>query len=75
MQLIEDLDTFNSRFGRWRANDSLAGYPFVENKRSPLKPLRRALPMLNVALISSAGAYIDGTDALILLRRTRSWRS
>lgn len=63
MQLIEDLETFNSRFGRWRANDSLAGYPFVENKRAPLKPLRRALPMLNVALISSAGAYIDGTDA------------
>src|SRR5262245_36288462 len=26
-------------------------------------PARRALPMLNLALISSAGAYIDGTPA------------
>jgi D-proline reductase (dithiol) PrdB len=63
MQLIEDLDTFNSRFARWRANDAAAGYPFVENKHAPLTPLRRALPMLNVGLISSAGAYIDGTEA------------
>jgi D-proline reductase (dithiol) PrdB len=62
MQLIEDLDTFNNRFKRWNPNERLAGYPFIENKRSPLTPLRRALPMLNVALISSAGAYIDGTD-------------
>jgi D-proline reductase (dithiol) PrdB len=62
MQLIENLDTFNSRFARWRANDDLAGYPFIENKHAPLTPLRRALPMLNVGLISSAGAYIDGTE-------------
>jgi len=55
MQIIENLDTFNSRFKRWGANENLAGYPFIENKRSPLTPLRRALPMLNVGLISSAG--------------------
>jgi D-proline reductase (dithiol) PrdB len=36
-------------------------YPFVKNKRAPFSPARRALPMLNLALISSAGAYIDGT--------------
>lgn len=66
MQIIEDLDTFNSRFKRWPVNDGLVQYPFVENKRAPLTPFSRALPMLNVALISSAGAYIDGTDAFDL---------
>lgn len=66
MQLIEDLDTFNSRFKRWPLNEGLIQYPFVENKRAPLTPFRRALPMLNVGLISSAGAYIDGTDAFDL---------
>src|SRR5215471_5047210 len=40
----------------------LSGYPFVVNRRAPFTPLRRALPMMNVALISSAGAYIDGTE-------------
>src|SRR5205823_11669714 len=45
-----------------RSIDNLEDYPFVENTRSPFTPLRRALPMLNLALISSAGAYIDGTD-------------
>ncbi|HVG39513.1 MAG TPA: glycine/sarcosine/betaine reductase selenoprotein B family protein, partial [Pyrinomonadaceae bacterium] len=37
-------------------------YPFVRNDRAPFVPARRALPMLNLALISSAGAYIDGTE-------------
>jgi D-proline reductase (dithiol) PrdB len=62
MELIENLDTFNSRFARWRANDDLMGYPFVENVHAPFTAVRRALPMLNLALISSAGAYIDGTE-------------
>ena len=66
MQLIENIDIFNNRFKRWSPNERLAGYPFIENIRSPLAPLKRALPMLNVALISSAGAYIDGTDAFDL---------
>lgn len=66
MQIIENLDTFNSRFKRWAPNEQLAGYSFVENKRSPLTPFRRALPMLNLGLITSAGAYIDGTDAFDL---------
>src|SRR5919206_558517 len=38
-------------------------YPFVENRRAPFTPARRALPMMNLALITSAGAYINGTDS------------
>ena len=60
MELIEHLDNFSSRFARWNANVELSGYPWVENIHSPFTPVRRALPMLNLALISSAGAYIDG---------------
>lgn len=41
---------------------TLANYPWVENIHAPFTPARRALPMLNLALISSAGAYIDGMD-------------
>lgn len=37
-------------------------YPFVVNSRAPFVPARRALPMMNLALITSAGAYIDGTE-------------
>ena len=44
------------------AGDELGHYPFVENKRAPFVPARRALPMLNLALITSAGVYIDGTE-------------
>ena len=69
MQLIENLDTFNSRFKRWNGNERLSGYPFIENKHAPLTPLRRALPMLNVGIISSAGAYIDGTEAFDIASR------
>ena len=62
MELIENLSDFTSRFSRWNANDDLSGYPWVENIHSPFTPVRRALPMLNLALISSAGAYIEGMD-------------
>ncbi len=62
MELIKNLDTFTTRFSRWNTNESLNGYPFVENIHSPFTPLRRALPMLNLALITSTGAYIDGMD-------------
>ncbi len=61
--LIENLGTIAGRFRGWRANDKLTNYPFVENIYAPFAPMRRALPMLNLALISSAGAYIDGTEA------------
>src|SRR5438445_13682327 len=62
MELIENLNEFRGRFSRWNANDALKGYPFVENIHVPFTPVRRALPMLNLALISSAGAFIDGTE-------------
>ncbi|PYS88598.1 MAG: hypothetical protein DMF62_09245 [Acidobacteria bacterium] len=62
MELVEKIGEFNSRFSRWSANERLAGYPFIENVHSVLTPVRRALPMLNLGLICSAGAYIDGTD-------------
>ena len=66
MEVIEHLDSWHKQYGAWKAKphpvDSIEHYPFVENTRSPFTPLRRALPMLNLALISSAGAYIDGTD-------------
>lgn len=65
MDIIEDIDGWRSRFAGWRpgSGDELGSdYPFVKNRRAPFTPARRALPMLNLALISSAGAYIDGTD-------------
>ncbi|MCB1022738.1 MAG: hypothetical protein KDB79_00005, partial [Acidobacteria bacterium] len=62
MELIEKLDEFKNRYSRWNGNDNLGTYPFIENVHSPFTPARRSLPLLNLALISSAGAYIDGTD-------------
>lgn len=69
VETIERIEEWRERYSRWRqasgasARDSLSDdYPFVENKRAPFRPLRRALPMLNLGLISSAGAYIDGTE-------------
>ncbi len=61
--LIENTNEISGRYRGWRANDDLKNYPFVENTYAPFTPMRRALPMLNLALISSAGAYIDGTQA------------
>ena len=66
VEIIEDKDGWRRRFESWRPGtcDDLGNdYPFVRNRRAPFKPARRALPMLNLALISSAGAYIDGTAA------------
>ena len=64
MEIIEDIDDWRLRFSSWKTtgnSDDLGDYPFVKNQRAPFTPARRALPMLNLALISSAGAYIDGT--------------
>lgn len=69
MELIDSKANFPARFSRWKANDSLTGYPWVENIHSPLTPVRRALPMLNLALISSAGCYIDGTEPFDIAAR------
>lgn len=63
MELIENKGEFASRFSRWSGDETLQRYPFVENRHAPFTPVRRALPMLNLGLISSAGAYIDGTEA------------
>lgn len=69
METIERIDEWRDRYARWQQGRGAAGgndvgddYPFVENRRAPFTPARRALPMLNLALITSAGAYIDGTD-------------
>ena len=66
VEIIDDIDGWRRRFESWRPGpgDELGpDYPFVRNRRAPFTPARRALPMLNLALISSAGAYIDGTPA------------
>ena len=66
MEIIQQVDRWREQYGSWKAKqrsaDDLKGYPFIENSRAPFTPARRALPMLNLALISSAGVYIDGTD-------------
>lgn len=62
-EIIENAGEWSGRYSRWRANEDLKNYAFVRNVHAPFTPARRALPMLNLALISSAGAYIDGTEA------------
>lgn len=62
MELIENKGQFTSGFSRWNGDERLSGYPFVSNIHSPFTPVRRALPMMNLALITSAGAYINGTE-------------
>ncbi len=59
---IENLTEFSGRYKNWRRNEVLDNYPFIENINAPFTPARRALPMLNLALISSAGAFINGTE-------------
>jgi D-proline reductase (dithiol) PrdB len=60
MQIIEKSSEFSGRFSKWNGDERLAGYPFVENVHAPFTPMRRSLPMLNLGLISSAGAYMTG---------------
>ena len=70
MEIIEDIQAWRESYSAWQkdvgprggSSDVLRSYSFVKNKRAPFAPARRALPMLNLALISSAGAYIDGTE-------------
>jgi D-proline reductase (dithiol) PrdB len=69
LEIIENIEEWRQRYADWRQSsgsgstqeDISESYSFVKNKRAPFAPARRALPMLNLALISSAGAYIDGT--------------
>jgi len=62
MDVIENRDDVASRFSKWAIREDLKGYTWVENRHAPFTPLKRALPLLNLGLISSAGAYINGTD-------------
>jgi D-proline reductase (dithiol) PrdB len=70
VEIIERVDEWQNRYARWQNDrktstgngDIGEAYPFVKNQHAPFSPARRALPMVNLALISSAGAYIDGTD-------------
>jgi D-proline reductase (dithiol) PrdB len=71
METIERIDEWRKRYGDWQQGRTRGSprseigddYPFVENRRAPFAPARRALPMMNLALISSAGAYINGTES------------
>jgi D-proline reductase (dithiol) PrdB len=69
VEIIERIEEWRQRYADWSSgaagsatNDVDERYPFVKNRRAPFLPARRALPMLNLALISSAGTYINGTD-------------
>ncbi len=71
MEIIEQIDKWREHYERWRRwqhpsdapeNDIESDYPFVVNRHAPFVPARRALPMLNLALVTSAGAYIDGSE-------------
>lgn len=62
-EIVENIGNWSGRYSHWRTNEDLKNYKFVENTHAPFTPARRALPMLNLALISSAGAYIDGTES------------
>lgn len=66
LDIIEDTENWQRQYDSWKqtgAAENLDDYPWVRNRRAPFTPARRALPMLNLALISSAGAYIDGMPA------------
>lgn len=66
LDIIEDINGWRRRYDEWqRAGATEEKYPYVKNQRAPFTPARRALPMLNLALISSAGAYIDGTPEFV----------
>jgi D-proline reductase (dithiol) PrdB len=67
VEIIEQIEEWRQRYADWKtsaqaSDDVDESYPFVKNRRAPFLPARRALPMLNLGLISSAGAYIKGTD-------------
>ncbi|MCU1267419.1 MAG: hypothetical protein JWM21_3737 [Acidobacteria bacterium] len=68
MEIIEQIDDWRKSFADWQQDhpgaphsDVDESYPFVKNRQAPFLPARRALPMLNLALVSSAGAYLDGS--------------
>jgi D-proline reductase (dithiol) PrdB len=69
--VIERIDLWRHSYRAWLERHppspgDISDYPFVENQRAPFMPVSRALPMLDLALVSSAGAFIDGSDAFDL---------
>lgn len=65
MEIVDNINEWRQSFAQWRQThegDAAEGYPLVKNRQAPFAQARRALPMLNLALISSAGVYLDGTD-------------
>jgi hypothetical protein len=67
MEIIERSEQWSERYNSWKSKESgtaenLKRYPFVLNSRAPFTAARRALTMTNLALIVSAGAFLDGTD-------------
>lgn len=64
-EITEQIDSVHESYIKWEKGggekrDDLDHYPFVRNKRAPFVTLRRALPHLNLALVTSAGAYVNG---------------
>ena len=71
METIENLPRWQGTYRDWTGNygrdlvrnEVSDDYPYVVNQHSAITPLRRALPLLNLALITSAGGYLDGTES------------
>jgi hypothetical protein len=68
VEIIENPEGWIHEYRRWlkgKPDDNIGPrYFWVTNRSAPFTPARRALTMTNLALISSAGAYIDGTNPL-----------
>jgi D-proline reductase (dithiol) PrdB len=69
VEIIENREQWQKQFAQWKqrtgkaADDTIGdSYPFVRNARAPFTPAHRSLSMMNLALISSAGGYLDGTE-------------
>ena len=66
MDILERSEQWRAQYDSWGSKSGASGdlkaYPFVENSRAPFTPARRAITMTNLALIVSAGAYLDGTE-------------
>ncbi|HZI20129.1 MAG TPA: glycine/sarcosine/betaine reductase selenoprotein B family protein [Pyrinomonadaceae bacterium] len=66
--VIEHPNAWRQQYDRWRQINVMRGdevgdnYPWVANRHAPFTPAGRALPMLNLALVSSAGGHVDGTE-------------
>jgi hypothetical protein len=67
VEIIEQSEQWRHQYETWKSRvqgstENLDRYPFIQNSLAPFTPARRAITMMNLALIVSAGAYIDGTD-------------